>query len=49
MEKKFKPKITCMLDAIAKKWGWGLFSERLICTFMRWRLQPLAVRQRPMW
>jgi|UPI00022140DD hypothetical protein len=44
VEKKFKPKIKYMLDAIAKQHGQGLSGERLIHTFMRRHLQPLAAR-----
>jgi hypothetical protein len=48
-EKKFKLKISYILDDVTKQRKRGLLGKRLICTFTQHRLQPLATRYRIMW
>lgn len=48
-EKKFTPKISFILDAVAKQHRRGLLGKRLIRTFMQRQLQPLTAHQRAMW
>jgi hypothetical protein len=48
-EKKFKPKIGYMPDAITKQRGRGLSDERLIRTFVQRCLWLLTTHQRTMW